>query len=599
MNYRVLRRGLQGILTLGVFLAAGCGGGGGGVTSGNSVHGVVADGYLENARVFLDLNDDKQFTTGEPTAMTAVDGSYTITGVTAAQLAAHALVVRAEASVTKNHEGGSATTLTDSYVLSTPPNAPKTADGQVVITPLTTLIHNQIETNPVLNVAAAEAVVKTNLGVADATSLFDDFVQKKGASLEYERVSMVAQVVASAIGSNMTAISTAAPTANLNDVIKMVVSEVVAQLNTISSEVDTAKASGSFNPTALATTAVTIDTSNAGALQASIAQAATAPVVGSFQTALGTDGFFYLDRQYDLGTVTYEYGKVKLGAQGTDGYALTEEFFRYDTLNSSWAAATDTTNNYVLSKTGWVPEDDNASSGKLVFNADGTATWTNIQTGDSEIITVSKMDVAGKGIASFLTRQSSPINPAATFPAGSEAYKMTFTRKSDHYSVWLGGYPNSMLMNVAKVSDIPARFPAAGDQLYGGLYIGSYLSVRFSGSGTSGTLQFFGQGAPLSLEGTWKIVEPVAGYPVLVLDVPLSYRTQYMDYSPEKIIFAQVNGSIRQGEAEYANVPRMETGYNFNKTAFDAIMSNFNPSLGTTLKKAVKTTVKKTARKSY
>lgn len=592
MNYHVLRRGLHGVLTLGLLIAAGCGGGGG-ATTPNSVHGVVADGYLENARVFLDLNDDKQFTAGEPTAMTVADGSYTITGVTAAQLAAHALVVSAEAGVTKNHEDTGTTTLTEGYVLSTPPNAPKTADGQVVITPLTTLIHNQIETNPVLDVAAAEAVVKTNLGVAEATSLFDDFVQKKGASLEYEKVSMVAQVVASAIGSNMTAISAAAPTANLNDVIKMVVSEVIAQLNTISSDVDNAKASGSFDPAALATTAVTIDTSDAGALQASIEQASTAPVVGSFQTALGSDGFFYLDRQYDLGIVTYEYGKVKLGAQGTDGFALTEEFFHYDTLNSTWAAATETTDNYVLSKTGWVPEDDSAASGKLVFNADGTATWTNIETGESEVITVSKMDVAGKGIASFVAKQSAPINADAVFPAGSEAYKMAFTRKSDHYSVWLGGYPNSMLMDVTKVADIPGKFPAGSDQLYSGLYIGRGLSVRFAGSGTSGTAQFF-QGEPLSLTGTWKIVEPVAGYPVLVLDVPLSYRTQYMDDPPEKVIFALVNDSIRQGEVEYANVPRLESGYNFNKVAFDAILANFNPSLGTMVQKtAVKTTRKR------
>ncbi|WP_085813117.1 hypothetical protein [Geoanaerobacter pelophilus] len=598
MNYRVLRRGLHGILTVGALLAAGCGGGGeAGVETplGNSVQGVVADGYLENARVFLDLNDDKQFTTGEPTAMTAADGSYTINGVSATDLSTHALVVRAEAGQTKNHEGASATTLTDSYVLSTPPNAPKTADGQVVITPLTTLIHNQIETNPVLDVAAAEAVVKTNLGVADATSLFEDFVQKKGASQEYEKVSLVAQVVASAIGNNMSAVSAAAPTANLNDVIKMVVSEVTANLTAISTAVDSAAQGGNFDPATVATSTVTIDTSDAATLQANLEQAATAPVVGSFQTALGSDGFFYLDMYYDLGMVTYEYGKVKLGAQGTDGFALTEEFFNYDTINSAWVAGTESTNNYVLSKTGWVLEDDSAAKGKLVFNADGTATWTNVDTGDSEIITVSKMDVAGKVIASFVAKQSSPIKAGATFPAGSEAYKMTFTRKSDYFSVWVGGYPNSMLMDVAKVSDIPAKFPAVSDQFNGGLGIGRELSVRFSGSGSSGTLQFLAAGAPLSLDGTWKIVEPVLGYPMLVLDVPLAYRTQYLDYTPEKIIFALVNGSIRQGEAEFANVPRVESGYNFNKTAFDAILANFTPTTATAAPK----TAAKTVRKKY
>ena len=565
-------------VTLGTFVIAGCGGGTG--TGSTSVTGVVADGYLEKAQVFLDLNNDKEFTTGEPSAVTGVDGSYTISDVDPAALKNHAIVVFAEKNVAINHEGSSATTVTDSYVLSTPPDAPKNPDGRVVITPLTTLIHNQIESNPVLDVTAAEAVVKSNLGLAAGTSLFEDFVQKKGASDEYDKVSMIAQVVATAMGNNMTAIQAAAPNANLNDVIKLIVSEVVTQLSSITNLVEESKASGAeFNAVTMATATVNIATANPETLSQNLTQAGVATAVGSFQKALGSDGFFYLDRHYDYGSYSYEYGVVKLGALGADGYALSDVFFTYTASNPTWVAGQESYSNYVLSKEGWVLEDDNAAAGTLVFNADGTATWTMKATGVSEVITVSMINVADKPIASFIAKENSPIKAEAVFPAGSEAYKMTFVRNVDYYSVWGGQNYNSSLMGITSVAQIPATFAVGSSNMGYGLYIGNNLAVKFTGTGTSGVAQFYSNGELLTLAGSWKIVEPKAGYPVFVLDVPFSYKSQYMSDTPSKgVIFAMVDGSIRQGSVEYANVPKMESGFNFNKIAFDAVLANFVPS---------------------
>lgn len=569
-------------VTLGTFVIAGCGGGSGTATSSGltTVNGVVADGYLEKAKVFLDLNGDKAFTAGEPSAITGVDGSYTINDVAAADLKDRAIVVFAEKNVAINHEGGIATAVADTYVLSTPPDAPKNPDGQVVITPLTTLIHNQIETNPVLNVTEAEAVVKSNLGLATGTSLFEDFVQKKGASDEYDKVSMIAQVVAAAMGNNMTAIQTAAPTADLNDVIKLIVAEVIAKLPTITNLVEATKASGAeFSAATMATTAVTVDTTNSETLTQNLTQAGAATTVGSFQKALGSDGFFYLDRQYDFGTYSFEYGEVKLGALGADGYALTEAFFTYTASNPAWVAGQDADTNYILSKGGWVIEDDSASAGTLVFNADGTATWTKKATGESEVITVSTIDVAAKPIGSFITRDNAPIKAGAVFPAGAEAYKMTFVRNVDRYSVWGGENYNSSLMGVTSVTQMPAAFAVGDSNLGYGLYIGNNLAVKFTGTGTSGTAQFYVNRELLTLPGSWKIVEPVTGYPVLVLDVPFSYKSQYMYDTPSRgVIFAEVNGTVKQGSVEYAKVPKVESGFNFNKLAFDAILENFAPS---------------------
>lgn len=575
---------------------SGCGGGTAKITQ-NSVSGVVADGYLEHAKVFLDLNDDKLYTPGEPTAWTAADGSYTLTGVSAADLRNHAIVVLAEKDSTINHEGSTSTPVSDAYVLSTPPDAPKTAEGKVVITPLTTLIHNQIETNPALSVTAAEAAVKSNLGVAPATSLFDDFVQKKAVSDDYDKLSKVSQVVATAIGNNMTAIQQAAPTANLNDVIKVIVAEVISQLATISTTVDTAS---SFDAASIASNTVNVNTSDTTALQDTLTQAGTATVVSSFQTALGTDGFFSIDRQYMQDTAYYEYGVVKLGASSPSGYALTEEDYQYTAQTPSWTATTSTNNDLMLTKTGWVPSDDKASAGRLVFNSDGSATWTLIASGLSNQITVSKVEVAGKPIRMFL--KDTPVNMDAVFPVGAEAYKMTFVPSADSFKVWTGGQ-NSQLYGITTLDQMVSTFAVGAQQ---SLYLGYNFSVKFTGTGTSGTAQFYYQqnymNPPelLAMSGSWKIVEPFTGYQVLLLDVPFAYKNQYLSDNPERgVIFAAVDQVIRQGGVEWANVPRTDRQMNFNKTAFDAIKANFTPSWGVPvvsapkMAKAAKSTAKK------
>jgi len=588
-----LKKVLYLVAALGAFAVAGCGGGGSSVVGGGgeSVSGVVADGYLEKARVFLDMNDDKQFTSGEPTAVTDVDGKYTLQAVAAADLKEHAIVVIAEEGVTINHEGSGSTLVADGYILSTPPDAPKDSSGQVVITPLTTLIHSQMETNPALKVAEAEAAVKADLGLAAGTGLFEDFVQKKGASEDYLKVSRVAQVVAAAIGNNMAAIKTAAPAANLNDIIKVIVAEVIRQLPGIANSVDTAS-SADFNAATIATASVTVDTTDSAVLEDNLSQASAPAAIGSFEKALGTDGFFWIERNNDyMQSAYYEYGVVKLGALGAAGYALTEENFIYTSLNPTWVADADdsASDNYVLTKDGWTLTNDNASAGTLVFNQDGTATWTIAASGQSEVISVSKIDVTQKPIGSYISRENAPFKADAVFPAGAEAYKMTFVAKSDRYSVWSGNYPNSALVGIKAVTEIPSAFAAGGTER--ALYIGNNFSVKFTGTGTTGTAQFYAATfqntspfqvlEPLTLQGSWKIVEPVAGYQVFVLDVPSAYKAQYMyDDASQKVIFASVNGALQQGNVEYANVPKVESELNFNKIAFEAIKANFNPSWG-------------------
>lgn len=79
---------LSNILLGSSILFIGCGGGGGGgasapavvaePTSLSQVTGVVSDGPIKNARVFLDLNNDSIYTDGEPYDITDTQGKYVI-----------------------------------------------------------------------------------------------------------------------------------------------------------------------------------------------------------------------------------------------------------------------------------------------------------------------------------------------------------------------------------------------------------------------------------------------------------------------------------------------------------------------------------------
>lgn len=80
---------LTNILLGSSFLFIGCGGGGGGgstaapapvveQTSLSQITGVVSDGPIKNARVFLDLNNDSIYTDGEPFDITDAQGKYLI-----------------------------------------------------------------------------------------------------------------------------------------------------------------------------------------------------------------------------------------------------------------------------------------------------------------------------------------------------------------------------------------------------------------------------------------------------------------------------------------------------------------------------------------
>ncbi|AEG31759.1 hypothetical protein [Thiomicrospira cyclica] len=116
-----------------ILVVSGClGGGGDGGTDSLSITGVAIDGYLGQATVCLDLNRNMVCDDNEPRAITAADGTYTITGVTQAQINSFPVVVEAIAGTTTDTDLNG-DLIPRSFSLTSPP-------GQgAVVSPLTSL----------------------------------------------------------------------------------------------------------------------------------------------------------------------------------------------------------------------------------------------------------------------------------------------------------------------------------------------------------------------------------------------------------------------------------------------------------------------------
>ena len=119
-------------LTLIACTLAACGGGGGGTTS-SQISGAVMDGYIEDAKVCLDVNSNGACDANELSATTSPNGGYTLdmTGLNTA-----GLTIIAEIPDTAKDADDAGQTLaaagTAAYTMATPVDKPN------VITPLTT-----------------------------------------------------------------------------------------------------------------------------------------------------------------------------------------------------------------------------------------------------------------------------------------------------------------------------------------------------------------------------------------------------------------------------------------------------------------------------
>ncbi|WP_298437041.1 hypothetical protein [Geobacter sp.] len=162
------------ILTVGII--AGCGGGGGTAPTA-TVSGVVADGYLRGAEVFLDRNGTYQWDGTEPRTTTGPGGTYSLT-VPAGDVGRYPVVVRAMAGSTVDEDTGQA--VQNDYVMSAP------AGAGSFVSPLSTMVREKMEATPGMTMTQAMTQLRNQLNMPAGMDLLGDYVAGSNQTGPYQ-----------------------------------------------------------------------------------------------------------------------------------------------------------------------------------------------------------------------------------------------------------------------------------------------------------------------------------------------------------------------------------------------------------------------------
>ncbi|MBT0664261.1 hypothetical protein KI809_08095 [Geobacter pelophilus] len=188
--------GVLGLLS--VAFMAGCGSSGSSAPA-TQVSGAVADGYLQNAQVFLDKNGNYQLDAGEPSTMTDANGAYTLS-IDPADVGKYPIVAVAIKDQTIDKDTGLA--VPNSYVLCTPAAG---VSGTVsnFISPMSTLLREKLEANPGMTLAEAMTQLRNQLNMPVGMNMTGDYVAGSMAGQyqqQYQEMHQVAQQMAGLMG---------------------------------------------------------------------------------------------------------------------------------------------------------------------------------------------------------------------------------------------------------------------------------------------------------------------------------------------------------------------------------------------------------------
>lgn len=151
----------------------GCGGSGTGTTSPTAVTGVVADGYLQNALVFLDKNKNYQLDNGEPSATTDEHGAYTLT-IPESDVGLYPIVALAIKDQTIDNDTG--LPVSNTYVLCLP-EASVSGIVSNFISPMSTLLREKLIANPDMTLAEAVTQLRNQLNMPAGMNIMGNYVE--------------------------------------------------------------------------------------------------------------------------------------------------------------------------------------------------------------------------------------------------------------------------------------------------------------------------------------------------------------------------------------------------------------------------------------
>ena len=162
--------------------ACGGGGGGGGGTTSISMGGNVLDGNISGATVCLDINGNGRCDSGEPSAITDVNGAYSFSYPSSTSLARVNVIVNVPAGAIDSDNPN--TPIAAPFQLAAPASNPS------AVTPLTSLVVAAMSANTALTPSTAATQVTAALGLPASVNLFQNYLTTPNTAMHN-----VAQVV--------------------------------------------------------------------------------------------------------------------------------------------------------------------------------------------------------------------------------------------------------------------------------------------------------------------------------------------------------------------------------------------------------------------
>lgn len=421
-----------------------------------SFSGKVADGYLTGAKVCLDLNSNKVCDPNEPSTISEAGGEFSLAGVTQAQLDSAPLLVEIIVGETID-EDKPGIPIEKKYTLTAPA-------GYEFISPLTTMVQNEIEEND-LSPEEAEGAIQAKLGTT--LDLEADYVEGSEDGTEnaeeFERLHKVAQVTVVVLQDNIELVEEVLGDAEVSfeDLVAIIVQEVVTSLDTIADQVDTAieteEGGGeAFDPTELAESeeldVVDVDTTT---IEEEIEEretereTAAANIAQVLESGEGIH-FFDVDREFDFEskqeTLEYYYSTVMKDAASAL-VTISDTF--YNPVSTLWELDEED------SEAGDEASGENDHDGRICLLSNGTVNCiadddeTISISGDSVIVEIGgveatrqeitgiSVDLTGKNILTFLDHEYFRVmDPMASFTTGATGYKLSFKRPNAMYAVF-------------------------------------------------------------------------------------------------------------------------------------------------------------------
>ncbi|CAH7258070.1 conserved hypothetical protein [Vibrio chagasii] len=415
---------------------------GGSTATTASLTAKAADGYLVGANACLDLNSNKVCDKDEPNAVTGDNGEFTIENLTQEQLEQSTLLIEVVAGQTIDTDNPGVV-LNKSYRLTAPPQSE-------FISPLTTLIQNEIESGASLD--EAKATIQEKLGTT--LDLTQDYIEAKNndkladsQKAAFENLHRVAQVTASVMAENTDALSETAAgagisvealTALINEEVTRVLDEVVKDIEAAGENFNPSDIAGNINRDHIA-----IDDSN---LEDKIKEneANKGSKKADLAKLIKTDGINWFGGENDTGKdLMVAYGTLKADSDNS----VTETSFIYDYFVEQFIEVERTldSNGMVLGQGGWETSNDTLTSIKP--NKDGSVILESSSSIFNEVASAKQLDISGLNVRSIMDQTDgenvwSLIMPVGLkFPDNTTAYKLSVENVYDdiyYYYKWDG-----------------------------------------------------------------------------------------------------------------------------------------------------------------